>query len=946
MRLAMSLRRCGLVAVALLSGTGAPIAAQELADPIPLDPAVVTGTLPNGLTYYIRQNARPAARADLRLVIRAGSVLEDDDQLGYAHFVEHMAFNGTRHFAKQELVRYFESIGMRFGADLNAYTGFDETVYLLQVPTDSAPLVRTAFQVLEDWAHGVRFEEREVELERGVVIEEWRGRRGAEARILDAQWPVIFGESRYATRLPIGTLESLQRADSASLVRFYRDWYRPDLMAVVAVGDFDPAEIEALIREHFSRLAMPASPRQRPEFGVPPAGAPRAAVVTDPEAQGTSVGVLTLLPKQVARTVGDHRRALVNQVVARALNTRLAELAQQADPPFLGAGGGRTPMVAAADAWMLSAVVQDGGVSRGLEAVLTEVERLRRFGVTDGELGRARLDILRGLERLHTERDQRQHAEFASQYAEHFLRGSPAPSIAWRYTAAQSLLPAITLDEVNAAARGEVLAGVPVVLVGAPERAGAAPPPEAALLALLDQVAGAEVAAYQESLDDGALVPEPPAGGRIVRESVDTVLGIHDWTLSNGVRVLVKSTDFRDDQVLVTGFSPGGLSRSASPERLGNQFAAVVPLQGGVGRFNAIDLEKVLAGSTAQLSPSIGLTDEGVSGSSAPGDLETFFQLLWLYFTAPRADTAAFQAFVQQVRAYAENRGTSPEAAFQDTLQVTLAQHHPLSLPITTARLNEIGLGEALALYQDRFGDAGDFTFVFVGRVEVDELRPLAAQWLGGLSATGRDDTWRDLGMRRPDGVVEREVFRGIEPRSQTTIVLHGPMEDSRPERFALDAVREVLSVRLRESLREALGGTYGVSVAASTSRIPVPEYSVAIQFGADPTRVDSLASVVLDEIARLQRDGATVAEVQRITETRLREREVARRENRFWLTLMEAAVRQGEAAGDILAEQERLIRELTPETIAGAARRYLDLSRRVRVTLYPESTRERTPED
>lgn len=298
------------------------------------------------------------------------------------------------------------------------------------------------------------------------------------------------------------------------------------------------------------------------------------------------------------------------------------------------------------------------------------------------------------------------------------------------------------------------------------------------------------------------------------------------------------------------------------------------------------------------------------------------------------------------MRAYAENRGTSPEAAFQDTLQVTLAQHHPLSLPITTARLDEIGLGEALALYQDRFGDAGDFTFVFVGRVDAEALRPLVAQWLGGLPTTGRDDLWRDLGMRRPDGVVEREVFRGIEPRSQTTIILHGPMEDSRAERFALDAVREVLAVRLRESLREALGGTYGVSVTASTSRIPVPEYSVAIQFSADPARVDSLAGVVLDEIARLQRDGATREEVQRITETRLREREVARRENRFWLTLMEAAARQGESVGDLLAEQERLIRALAPETITEAAQGYLNPSRRIRVTLYPESHRARVPED
>lgn len=930
-------RRTQAVAVLVALAAAGPLAAQDPAAPIPLDPAVVAGALPNGLRYYIRQNGRPINRAELRLVIRAGSVLESDDQLGFAHYVEHMAFNGTRHFEKQALIRYLESIGMRFGADLNAYTSFDETVYLLQVPTDSAPMVRTAFQILEDWAHGIRFEAEEVERERGVVIEEWRSRRGADARIQDAQWPAIFGESRYATRLPIGTLESLQRADSAALARFYRDWYRPDLMAVVAVGDFDPAAIEALIREHFGRLASPASPAARPAFPVEPATAPRAAIATDPEAQTTSVGVLTLLPVQVSRTVGEWRQALVDQVVARALNSRYAELTQQADPPFLGAGGGRTPLVATADAWSLSAVVSEGGAVRGMAALLREAERLRRHGLTPGELDRARADMLRSVERTHTERAQRQHAEFAGAYVNHFLSGQPAPSIEWRYAFSQQLLPAISLEEVNTAARERVLPGTPIVLVGAPDKPNLPPPAGADLLALFDEARAAELTAYTEAVDNAPLVLAPPAGGQVVREIVDTVLGIHEWTLSNGARVLVKPTDFRDDQVLMTAFSLGGLSRSETPALLSHQFAAVVPLQGGVGRFSATDLQKVLAGSTADLTPSIGLIDQGLSGSVAPDDLEEFFQLLWLYVTEPRADTAAFQAFANQVRAFIENRGTSPEAAFQDTLQVVLGQHHPLSLPITAGRLQELRLGEALTFYRDRFANAAGMTFLFVGRVDPQTLRPLVARWIGGLPGAAREDGWRDLGMHRPDGVVERRVYRGIEPRSQTSIILHGPIEYNRAERFALDAVREVLTVRLRDALREALGGTYGVSVGASTSRYPRAEYSFTIDFGADPARVDSLAGVVFEEIERLKRDGVTVEEVARITETRLREREVAMRENRFWLTLLEATAREGETMGAALAQQERLIRGLAPEGIRDAARRYLDPARQVRITLYPE---------
>ena len=937
-RTSLSLRRI-LLAGLVAFGAAPALVAQDLAAPIPPDPAVLTGALPNGLRYFIRANPRPERRLELRLVIRAGSVLEDEDQLGFAHFVEHMAFNGTRRFPRQALVHYLESIGMRFGADLNAQTTFDDTIYLLQVPTDSAAVVRTAFEILEDWAHGIRFEAEEVERERGVVIEEWRGRRGADARIQDAQLPVVFGDSRYASRLPIGTRESLAAADSARLVRFYRDWYRPDLMAVVAVGDIDPAAIEALIREHFARLAMPASPRPRAAYPLGPPATPRAAVVTDPEAQGTSVGVLAILPTRPAGTVGAWRDLLMDQVLARTLNARLAELAQQADPPFLGAGGGRSSLVSTADAWSLSAVVQDGAAARGLAAMLAEAERLRRHGVTAGELDRARADILRSYERLHTERDQRPSGEFAGAYVNQFLLGVPAASIGWRYAAAEQLLPGFTLAEINAAARDRIMPGTPIVLVGAPATPEAAPPAEAELLASFDRVRRDTLAAYTETVDTEPLVPAPPRPGRVTRERVDRATGIHDWTLSNGVRVLVKPTDFRDDQVLVTGYSPGGLSRSADPGSLTIQLAGAIAVQGGAGRFSAVDLQKALAGKAVSVAPSIGLATEGISGQVAPRELETFFELLWLYFTAPRADTAAYLAFHQQVRAVLQNRGASPAAAFQDTLQVTLAQHHPMARPLTADRVDELDLEESLAFYRDRFADASDWTFVFVGNVEPERLQTLAAAWLGALPTVRRDDAPRDLGVQPPAGIVERTVRRGLEPVSQTAIIFHGPLAWSRSERFALDAVEEVLSLRLRDALRESLGGTYGVSVSASSTREPRAEYRLDIQFSAAPERIDSLAGVVFAEIARLRAEGATADEVARITETRLREREVALRVNGFWLGVMESAARDGEEVPAVLAEQERLIRALTPVLVRDAARRYLTPDRYVRVTLYPETT-------
>jgi len=933
-----SLQRQLVLLCALGGMAPALVTAQTIDLRIPRDPAIVSGVLPNGLQYFIRRNTRPEGRAELRLVVNAGSVLEDDDQLGLAHFVEHMAFNGSRHFAKQELIHYLESIGMRFGADLNAYTSFDQTVYQLQVPTDSAGRMDTAFQILEDWAHGINFEGVEVERERGVVVREWRGRRGADARIQDAQWPVIFGGSRYADRLPIGTVASLQAADSTRLVRFYRDWYRPDLMAVVAVGDFDPAAVEALIRSHFSGLAMPPSPRPRATFPVSPAAAPRAAIVTDPEALQTSVGVLTILPLRDDRSVAAWRLELIEQILARALNTRLGEISQQADAPFLAAGGGRGSLVATADAWSINILVQDDAAAQGLQATLAEVERVRRFGITEGELDRARADMLRGLEQLDAERAQQPSSGFAGALVNHFLSGQPVPAIEWRYATAQQLLPAITLAEANAVAREGTMPGTPIVLVGAPESADSLLPSEAELLDIFATVRGQTLVAYTETVDHDPLVPDPPTPGRVVRASVDSALNLHDWTLSNGVRVLVKPTDFKDEQILMSATSPGGLSRSEDPASLSSQFASAVASQGGVGRFSAVDLEKALAGKSVELYPSIGLTEEGLGGQVAPRELETLLELVWLYFTAPRADTAAFQAFTQQVRAFTQNRGVSPEVVFQDSLQATMWQHHPLSAPFTPDRLGELELSRSLAFYRDRFADAGDFTFTFVGNVDPAVLQPLVARWLGALPATGRDDAWRDLGMRKPDGVVRREVRRGIEPVSQTSIIFHGPMTWSRAERFALDATREVLNFRLREALRESLGGTYGVGVSAGAQRIPLPEYTFSIQFSADPVRIDSLTTVVFEELERLAESGATPDEVARITETRRREREVALRENGFWLSLIESTAREGEFLAEALAEQERLIRSLTPELVRAAARRYLDRSRYLHVTLYPES--------
>ena len=929
----------GTLAALLLA---VPAGAQQSApapdpkQPLAADPAVAVGTLPNGLRYYVRANPKPEKRAELRLVVNAGSVLEDDAQRGLAHFVEHMAFNGTARYEKQELVNYLERVGMRFGADLNASTSFDETVYTLQVPTDSAALLRTGFEILDEWAHAITFDPAEVSKERGVVIEEWRGSRGATARMFDKQLPVIFQGSRYAERVPIGTVQTLEKATAAQLKQFYATWYRPDLMAVVAVGDFDRDSIVALVKRQFGDLPAAKGARPRPSFPVPDHDSTLVSVATDREATGTSVTVLYKQPLREVRTVGGYRQQIVESLFNSMLNDRLYELTQKPDAPFLRGASGQGRFVRTKEVYTLGAAVKEGGVERGLEALLTEAERVDEHGFTAGELERARKDLVRAYEQQYAERAKSNSSAFAGEYVANFLTGDPFPGIAAEYEMVRSLVPGITLAEVNRLAREWITEGNRAILVSAPEKEGVAVPTATRLLAVFDRVRDAKITAYADTVSDAPLLAAAPAPGRVVSEKSDSALGTREWTLANGVRVIVKPTDFRDDEVLLGAHSPGGTSLAPDRSAFSAALATQVVTLGGVSRFSAIELQKKLAGTAVRVSPYITDESEGFSGSASPRDVETMLQLVHLYFTAPRADSTAFAAFVANARASLANRGRSPQAAFQDTLQVTLAQHHPRERPLTAARLDELDMQAALAFYRDRFADASDFTFVVVGNVTPDSLRPLVERYLGSLPSTRRKESWKDLGIRPPDGVVAREVRAGIEPKAQTQIVFTGPFEYTAANRFALRARGDVLNIKLREQLREELGGTYGVSVSAVSSHAPRQEYAVSIAFGSAPERAEQLTRAVFAQIDSLQAKGATPDDVAKVKETQLRARETSLKQNGFWLGQLAAYDQNGEDPRGIL-EYGKLVASLTPATIKAAANRYLNEKSYVQVRLYPE---------
>ncbi len=922
------------------AATAEAVRTASLEQTLPVDPAVTVGRLPNGLRYFIRRNARPEKRADIWLVVNAGSVLEDDDQRGLAHLVEHMAFNGTSGFERQDLVRYLESIGMRFGADVNAYTDFDETVYTLAVPTERPEYVAQSLRILEDWARGITFDPEEVASERGVVIEEWRLGRGAQARMQDKQFPILFQGSRYAERLPIGDPRILENASPEALRRFYEDWYRPDLMAVVAVGDFEPRQVESMIRERFSSLKNPAKPRPRQLFPVPGHEEPLVAIATDPEATDTTVALYWKHPRQRQDRFGDYRQSIVEALYHAMLNGRLAEIARQPDPPFLWASSDSGTLVRPAELTSLGAGVQDGKVETGLAALLTEVERVRRHGFTAGELERTKKDYLLFYERLQAEYGKLESTSFAEEFVRAFLEGEPIPGIPIEVEMVRRFLPEIGLDEVNRQADAWLTDHNQVVMLNAPERPGMPPPPaREALLAVFERVEGIQVEPYEDRVAAGPLVPQPPQPGTLTSERWIQEVGVTEWRLSNGVRVLLKPTRFRNEEVLISGYSPGGHSLVSDKEFTSALFAASLVGEGGLGELDLVTLSKSLAGRTASVDAHISQLEEGIDGAATTRDLETALQLVYLTFTAPRRDEQAVRSFLAKMRTVAETRLASPEEVFSDQLNEVLTRRHPRWRPITPELIDNIDPEAAFRIYRDRFADASDFTFLLVGSFEPAAIRPLVLTWLGGLPSAGRKETWRDVGRELPEGVQRVEVSKGLEPKTQVQMVFTGPAKFDRESRYEVNSLADLLGIRLREVLREDRGAVYGVEIDGELVRRPRERYSFTVGFSCAPEQADELIQAVLGEIEKIQTDGVSASYVTQVQESQRREREVSLKTNQFWLAALETYDSEGLDLRDILRFDE-LIEGLSSARLQDAARKYLNRERYVLGILRPEEAK------
>ena len=915
----------------------AAASAQDLAAPLALDPVIRTGTLPNGLTFFIRRNGEPAKRALLRLAVNAGSIDEADDQRGLAHLLEHMAFNGSTHFKAGELVSYLESIGSRFGPDVNAYTSFDETVYMLEVPTDREGILTRGLEALSDFAGGVSLDTVEIDRERGVVIEEWRGRQGAGTRMQDVQMKGLFGESRYVDRLPIGLPELLKSVPAERVRDFYRDFYRPDRMAVIAVGDFEPAAMEALIRANFGGLpARP--PAARVLYPVPPHQDTRYVVVSDREAQGSSVSIVHKRPMEPFRTAGDYRRSFLRGLVHDMVDARFAEIARRPGAPFLRASSGGETVGRDIESFTVSARVNDGGIEKGLEALAQEIARLKQYGFGDAELDRAKKDVVASYERAYNERDKAQSGGLASELLRHFLTEEAAPGIDTELDLMRRFVPSITVAEVGALVRQFLGDDNRVVLASSPEKDGIVVVTQAGLRDALRTGSAAAVAAWRDEVAGRDLMAKAPAAGGVRARREIPEIGVTVLTLSNGVEVWLKPTDFRNDQVTFRAYARGGASLASPAEFLDASLSTSLVGVAGVGGFSPIDLGKVMAGRIANASPFMDNYTHGMSGGSTPRDLEPALQLVYLYFTAPNDDPAAFDLMKSRMAANLANQAQSPGAVFGERVRRLATMDHYSVRAMQPEDIGRIDADRMSAFYAARFRNAADFTFFFVGAFTVEQITPLLTTYLASLPSTGKAESrGRDMGVHFPEMVQRETVRKGQEPRSQTAIMFFADTGLDELETHRLRAATSILQTRLRDVLREELGGTYSVGVAyADTS--PQPGYgTTSVQFGSSPENAERLTNVVMQELERFRREGPSETDVQVVKETEKRELETSMRQNGYWLNSLQAMHLLDRDPRRILQRTERA-ESLSQANIHAVIRKYFPPDRYTVVTLMPET--------
>ncbi len=908
------------------SGVAAKASIPE--ENIPVDANVKIGKLENGLTYYIRNNGKPEDKVELRLVVNAGSIMESDRQLGLAHFMEHMNFNGTKNFEKNDLVDYLQSIGVKFGADLNAYTSFDETVYILPIPSDDPEKLEKGFQIIEDWAHNTTLSEEAIDGERGVVLEELRLRLGADERMQRITLPKMMYGSKYADRLPIGTKENLENFTYDDVRDYYKKWYRPDLMAVVAVGDLDVSVMEEKIKNHFSGIAMSENPAKRESYELPNHDETLVAIASDKEAAFSQVQVIykDTYESPKIKTLADYRESLVKNLFSTLINNRLDELRNSSNPPFVfgfsyyGGTFARTK-----NAYQSFAQTSPDGQLKGLKAILEENERVKRYGFQEGEFERAKKSLLARLEKQYNDRDKRESGRLVGSYVRHYLNEQPIPGIEWVFDTTKKLLPTVKLEEIGVLINDFLHDNNRVIVLTGPEKEGLTQVTEDQVKTLLDQVKTDDIKAYTDEAVRDALITKMPVPGTISKSTSNNQLGTTTLELSNGATVTYKKTDFKNDEVLFRAYSHGGTSLYSDADHIATSFANRGLAEAGIGGLSLTDINKFMSGKIANVSPSIGGFSENFRGSAAPKDLETLFQMVHLYFTSLNKDDEAYSSYLSKQKSFLGNLMANPQFYFQDQLGRIRNEGNSRYTGFPTAeKLDAADYNLAYQKYQERFADAGDFHYFLVGNIDETKVADYAKTYLASLPGKNSNESYVPTKFRRKDAFQKHIINRGKDPKSNVSISWEEEIPYDEKTAMNIGALGEILTIKLVERLREQEGGVYGVGARGSLSKISYSLLTFNISFPCGPENVDKLIDAALAEVNKIKEEGVTPEDLNKVKETYLVQRKEAIKTNDFWATNLLRMHQEGRAAGEVLSYEDK-VNNLNAKDIQAVAKKYLD---------------------
>lgn len=929
-----------LLFMAVLPGISLFASAQQLI-PVPMDPQIRYGKLDNGLTYYIRKNQQPKERAEFYIAQNVGAILENDDQNGLAHFLEHMAFNGTKNYPGKLLIEYFESIGVKFGTNINAYTSLDETVYnLSDVPTTRQSVIDSALLVLHDWSGFITLAGEEIDNERGVIREEWRTGAGAERRMWKAANYLKYPGSQYAKRDVIGDTAVINNFSHKAIRDYYEKWYRPDLQAIYVIGDVDVDQVEQRIKTLFADIPAKSNAGERPVYEIASNVEPIISVVKDKEARMTRIELEykhKKLPQEVKLSMAGYLTGVLNQMISTIMGYRFDEITQRADAPFVGGYAMYGELVKSTDAFQLLVVPKEGKELEGLTALLSEAEKLRRFGFTNSEVERAKSELMKSMENAYNDRENQKNRNLVREYIRHYLDAEPIPGIEWEYQTLQQVMPHVTAERLNQIVKNYVTDENLIVSFMAPDKPSVIIPSNEQVLATLDAVKKAEYTANKEDDINRPLITKAPKAGKIKSVSTNATLGTTEWVLKNGVKVVFKTTEFKKDEILLSAFSEGGVSKvKNTKDIISASMAAQVVANNGLGSFSQVELNKVLAGKMASVSPQIGSYTEGFNGRSSVSDFETLLQLVHLYFTAPRSDNDAFASLMNMFKTSLANAASDPRVAFNDSVTMMVNNRHPRTVVVNLNTIGMLNQERALAIFKERFGKPGDFTFVFTGNINPEDqaVRQAILTYLGGLKSKGKAETFTDVKIRKPRGLAHNHFQRKMEINKASNFILYsGHLPYTMINRTAMTAIGSILNMRYLESIREKEGGSYGVGVRGAASNTPIEEGIVMMQFDTDPEKQQRLMSIIHKEVDDIVKNGPREDDLQKVKENMLKKYSEDLRENGWWQSTI-VSYYQDEL--NFVDDYTRAVNALTPQFIQETLKRIVDQGNVMEVVMKP----------